>query len=123
MGSTRSLLAPRQNSSDATHAPTAPIRSVVAGAIAEQSRDWFEAERAFDPETVNALAAAFDAAWEAVLSSGAPFAEQRYHDIARDIIAKQIIAMAHLGERDHRKLVDGGLLALAKSNLKPRSTG
>ena len=55
---------------------------------------------------------AFESAWVTLQSSGAPFAEERYADAARDIIAKQIIGMARRGERDPRKLTDGALLAL-----------
>jgi hypothetical protein len=76
--------------------------------------DRFEAERAFDPETIKLLVDAYESAWASLHSSGAPFAEERYADAARDIIAKQIIGMARDGERDPRKLADGALLALSK---------
>ena len=80
--------------------------------------DRFEAERVFDPETIKLLVEAFDSAWASLQSSGAPIAEERYTDSARDIIAKQIIRMARRGERDPRKLTDGALLALSKTNLR-----
>jgi len=51
-------------------------------------------------------------------SSGAPIADERYADAAREIIAKQIIGAARRGERDPRKLTDGALLALSKTNLR-----
>jgi len=37
--------------------------------------------------------------------------------LVRAILAKHIIAAAKAGERDHSRLRDGALLALARSNL------
>jgi len=39
-------------------------------------------------------------------------------DLVRAILAKHIIAAAKDGERDHSRLRDGALRALAKSNLR-----
>jgi hypothetical protein len=38
--------------------------------------------------------------------------------LVRAILAKHIIAAAKDGERDHSRLCDGALLALAQSNLR-----
>jgi hypothetical protein len=71
----------------------------------------------FDPQAVTVLVAAFDAAWASVRSSGAPFSEERYREAAREILAKAIIRAAKAGERDVRRLTDGALLELSKTNL------
>jgi hypothetical protein len=39
-------------------------------------------------------------------------------ELVRAILAKHIIAAAEDGERDHGRLRDGALLALAQSNLR-----
>jgi hypothetical protein len=72
----------------------------------------------FGPEEVRILVAAFDAAWTSVKSSGAPFSEERYTEIGREILAKAIIQAAKLGERNEHNLTDGALLALSKVNLR-----
>jgi hypothetical protein len=77
-----------------------------------------EAEGAFDSEAIGLLVGAFDDAWDSLMSSGAPFAQDRYRPRAREILAKHIIEMARLGERDKRKLTQSALLELARANLK-----
>ncbi len=72
---------------------------------------------AFDPNEVHTLVAAFDKAWEAVQASGVVYPEAKA-EAARAILAKHIIAAAKHGERDHARLRDGALLALAQSNLQ-----
>ena len=72
----------------------------------------------FAPEEVRILVAAFDAAWASVLSSGAPFAQPAYHQRARDALAMSIILDAKCGERDERKLTEGALFRLSKTNLR-----
>jgi hypothetical protein len=57
------------------------------------------------------------AAREAVQASGVIYAKDKV-DLVRAILAKHIIAAAKDGERDHSRLRDGALLALAKSNLR-----
>jgi hypothetical protein len=63
------------------------------------------------------LGAAFGKAWEAVQASGMTYAEDKV-ELVRAILAKHIIAAARDGERDHSRLRDGALLALAQSNLR-----
>jgi hypothetical protein len=71
----------------------------------------------FDPDDMRILVAAFDKAWEAVQASGVIYPEDKV-ELVRAILAKHIIAAAKDGERDHGRLRDGALLALAQSNLR-----
>jgi len=72
----------------------------------------------FGPEEVRVLVGAFDAAWGSVMSSGAPFSQPPYRELAREILAKAIIQAAKGGERDERKLCDAALLTLSRANLR-----
>ena len=76
-----------------------------------------EFDQVFDAEDMQILSAAFDKAWEAVQASGVIYAEDKV-ELVRAILAKHIIAAAKDGERDHSRLRDGALLALAQSNLR-----
>ncbi len=71
----------------------------------------------FDPDDMRILVAAFDKAWEAVQASGVIYPKDKV-ELVRAILAKHIIAAAKDGERDHSRLRDGALLALAQSNLR-----
>jgi hypothetical protein len=79
------------------------------------------ADGVFDPETIHILVGAFDAAWEAVQTSGAPVASERYIEFVRQILAKNIIENAKHGERNQHLLTQSALLILAKTNLKDLS--
>ena|SRR5215216_557121 len=74
------------------------------------------ANSAFDPETVNVLAAAFDTAWRVISKSGSPLAADPQAASARDLLAKRIIEMVQRGERDPHRLVDDALAHLVNSN-------
>jgi hypothetical protein len=76
-----------------------------------------EFDQVFDAEDMQILGAAFDKAWEAVQASGVTYPEDKV-ELVRAILAKHIIAAAKDGERDHSRLRDGALLALAKSELR-----
>jgi hypothetical protein len=76
-----------------------------------------EFDQVFDAEDMQILGVAFDKAWEAVQASGVTYAEDKV-ELVRAILAKHIIAAARDGERDHSRLRDGALLALAQSNLR-----
>jgi hypothetical protein len=76
-----------------------------------------EFDQVFDAEDMQILGAAFDKAWEAVQASGVIYPEDKV-ELVRAILAKHIIAAAKDGERDHGRLRDGALLALAQSNLR-----
>ena len=84
-----------------------------SGAMREHLKGF---DRVFDTEDMQILGAAFDSAWEAVQASGVRYPEDKV-DLVRAILAKHIIAAAKAGERDHSRLRDGALLALARSNL------
>ena len=71
---------------------------------------------AFDPNEIRILVAAFDKAWESVQARGAISGAEA--ESARAVLAKHIIAAAKDGERDHRRLRDGALLALTQLNLR-----
>jgi hypothetical protein len=72
---------------------------------------------AFAPAEVHTLVAAFDKAWEIIQARGVVYPEAKA-EAARAILAKHIIEAATQGERDHARLRDGALLALAQSNLR-----
>jgi hypothetical protein len=76
-----------------------------------------EFDQVFDAEDMQILGAAFDKAWEAVQASGVIYPEDKV-ELVRAILAKHIIAAAKGGERDHGRLRDGALIALAQSNLR-----
>ncbi len=74
-------------------------------------------DQVFDADDMQILVAAFDKAWESVQASGVIYPEHKV-ELVRAILAKHIIAAAKDGERDHSRLRDGALLALAQSNLR-----
>ncbi len=76
-------------------------------------------DQVFDADDIQILVAAFDKAWEAVQASGVIYPKDKV-ELVRAILAKHIIAAAEDGERDHGRLRDGALLALAQSNLRTR---
>jgi hypothetical protein len=76
-----------------------------------------EFDQVSDAEDMQILGAAFDKAWEAVQASSVIYSEDKV-ELVRAILAKHIIAAAKDGERDHSRLRDGALLALAQSNLR-----
>jgi hypothetical protein len=89
-----------------------------SGAMSQHLAKYIqEFDQVFDAEDVQILCAAFDKAWEAVQASGVIYAQDKV-DLVRAVLAKHIIAAAKDGERDHSRLRDGALLALAQSNLR-----
>ena len=65
-----------------------------------------EAETAFDPETVQLLASAFEDAWHRLQKSGSRFARPGYSRAMREVVAKHIIERAQLGVKDPQKLAE-----------------
>jgi hypothetical protein len=61
---------------------------------------------AFDAETTRLLGAVFDTAWEKVLASGEAPLNARDAAAMRETLARQIIEMVTLGERDFHRLVE-----------------
>jgi hypothetical protein len=58
-------------------------------------------KQSFDPDTVRLLAEAFDAAWDVLLRERVVMSDIQE---ARDLLAQQIIELAHRGERDPDRL-------------------
>jgi len=80
--------------------------------------------RAFDPETTSLLGAAFDKAWQTVQTSGSPLADEKHAAATREILAKNILAAGHRGDRDINQLVEEALALLIISNdTSARGTG
>jgi hypothetical protein len=73
----------------------------------------FFSNTSFDPQKTDILAAAFDIAWERLQNSGSPLPGARTAAAAREILAKNIIAVAQTGECDTDRLVEGALSRLA----------
>jgi hypothetical protein len=71
----------------------------------------------FDPETVGILTDALDAAWRSLQTTGVNFTSRGQAEAARDRLARHIIEMAKLGERDRSRLRDDALNHLAQSNI------
>jgi len=104
------------------HANTVPARETLRYLLTvtggQRMRTFLaEHSEAFDPDEVHTLIVAFDRAWETIQASGVVYPEAKAA-IVRAILAKHIIAAAKNGERDHGRLRDGALLALAQSNLR-----
>jgi len=76
---------------------------------------FIQPETAFDPETIEVLATAFDNAWDRLQKSGSRFARPGYSRAVREVIAKRIIAMAQFGMKDPRKLTDDAMQFLTAS--------
>ncbi len=72
-------------------------------------------QSAFEPETIEILVAAFEAAWQKVEQSGSKLASPRYKRAAQELIAKRIIEMAQRGERDQAVLADDAVAYLERS--------
>jgi hypothetical protein len=75
----------------------------------------FLANAGFDAETTLLLGSAFDAAWQAVQTSGNGLADDMHAASSRDMIARRIIEMGRRGERNHDRLVEDTLAHLENS--------
>ena len=80
-------------------------------------RDFLQDDVVFDPDAVGILLAAFDAAWQSIKASGARLSDKQT-ELVRATLAKYIIEQARGGELDERRLSEGALLHLARSNLR-----
>ena len=81
----------------------------------------FQPDPAFDPETIEVLAAALDNAWETIEKSGSRFARPAYSRAMREVIAKRIIEMARSGIKDQRQLADDAVRFLEANCATPSS--
>ena len=66
----------------------------------------------FDPETVSILGTAFNHAWRNAESRNGSWTDEQAANLAREILAANIIGAAKEGERDVNRLVDSALAAL-----------
>jgi hypothetical protein len=73
----------------------------------------FFSQASFDPQKTDILAAAFDIAWERLRNSGSPLTEANAASASREILAKNIIAVAQMGDCDANRLVEAALSRLA----------
>jgi hypothetical protein len=69
---------------------------------------------AFNPDSIRILSDAFEDAWQSLQTTGTTFHLDGQADQTREILARCIIEMAKLGERDQRKLRDAALAHLAE---------
>jgi hypothetical protein len=73
---------------------------------------------AFDPDNIRILSNAFEDAWQSLQPPGTTFHLDGQADQAREILARCIIEMAKLGERDQRQLRDAARVHLAEANIR-----
>jgi hypothetical protein len=76
------------------------------------------ASRAFDPETTSLLGAAFDKAWQTVQTSGSLLADEKHAAATRELLAKNILAAGHRGDRDINQLVEEALALLINTSAR-----
>jgi hypothetical protein len=73
---------------------------------------------AFGPESLRILTAAFEDAWQALQNAGTSIHVDGHAEHTREILARCIIEMAKLGERDRNKLRDAALAHLAEADIR-----
>jgi hypothetical protein len=71
------------------------------------------ANTSFDPETITLLASAFETAWDAIKKSESPLAAEDQAASTRELLARRIIEMGNMGERDPQRLADGAIAHLS----------
>jgi hypothetical protein len=76
------------------------------------------AQTAFDPETIDILAAAFEVAWENLQTSGGPLTNDKAAS-TRELLANRIIDMGSRGERDPLILMNDALAHVAENFSSP----
>jgi hypothetical protein len=91
----------------------------VAGSIAMTNLPFpRRAASAFDPEVVQILSDAFEDAWQSLQASGTTFHLGGQEEQTSEMLARCIIELAKLGERDPHRLRDAALTHLAESNVR-----
>jgi hypothetical protein len=73
---------------------------------------------AFDPESIRILSDALEDAWQSLHTVGSTFHFDGHAELTRETLARCIIELAKLGERDHRRLRDAALTHLAEANIR-----
>lgn len=72
-------------------------------------------QAAFEPETIDYLAATFETAWNKLELSGSKLASPAYRGPAQEILARRIIEMAQHGERDSSVLIEDAVTYLQRA--------
>jgi hypothetical protein len=72
----------------------------------------------FDPEDIQMLSDAYEGAWQSLHATGTTFHLDGQEEHTSEILARSIIAVAKLGERDHRRLRDAALAHLAEAIVR-----
>jgi hypothetical protein len=73
---------------------------------------------AFDPSAVHILGDAFEEAWQSLQTGGSYFRTAAHAEQTREILARCIIELAKLGERDQQRLRDAALGHLAEAIIR-----
>jgi hypothetical protein len=72
----------------------------------------------FDPDSVRILSGALDDAWQSLHDAGTTLYRDSEVERTRRILARCIIEVAKLGERDRHRLRDAALAHLAEANVR-----
>jgi len=72
----------------------------------------------FDPETIRILSDAYEAAWQSLHATSTSYHLDGQEEHTSEILARCIIQVAKLGERDPCKLRDAALVHLAEANVR-----
>jgi hypothetical protein len=73
---------------------------------------------AFDPEAISILSDAFEDAWQSLHISGTTLHLGGQEEQTSEMLARCIIEVAKLGERDRHRLRDAALTHLAEANVR-----
>ena len=70
----------------------------------------FAERKPFDPDTCDAMGAAFESAWQRLLVAGTDLAASSYADATREALAMHIIDSAKQGVHDVNRLRDDAVV-------------
>lgn len=73
---------------------------------------------AFEPASLRILGGALEEAFQSLRTAGATFQTDRREQKTREILARCIIELAKLGERDRSTLRDAALAHFAEENIR-----
>jgi hypothetical protein len=73
---------------------------------------------AFDPEAIRTLSDAYEDAWQSLHANGTTLHLGGQEVQTSEILARCIIELAKLGERDRRRLRDAALDHLTEANVR-----
>jgi hypothetical protein len=79
---------------------------------------WRADASAFDPEAIRTLSAAYEDAWQSLHANGTTLHLGEGETQTSETLARCIIALATLGERDSRRLRDAALAHLAETIVR-----